>query len=109
MDEVLPSHFIDDIKVIRSYTLMQTYRFEDVLDLDMLHRALVELFSTDSWRRLGGRLRLRVGHPVPTGERMELTMQCSPTEKARSTYREPSRISGLLFTTPSSTMRCVCV
>jgi hypothetical protein len=60
-DEVVPMHLFDDTSWLRGYTLIWTFRFDDVLDADMLCTSLSELFQTDGWRKLGGRLRQRVG------------------------------------------------
>jgi hypothetical protein len=59
-DEVLPCHLLDNIAALRAYTYMWMFRFEDVLDPDMLHDSLSQLFEMEGWRRLGGRIRLRV-------------------------------------------------
>lgn len=38
-----------------------SFRFQDVLDADMLHRSLEELISKgENWAKLGGRFRLNV-------------------------------------------------
>ena len=59
-DEVVPVHFWDDMPFLRGATLMWTFRFDDVLDADMLGASLSELFESEGWRKLGGRLRLKV-------------------------------------------------
>lgn len=59
-DEVVPMHLFDDVPYLRGYTLMWTFRIDDVLDADMLASSLSELFKSDGWRKLGGRLRLKV-------------------------------------------------
>lgn len=53
-------HLFDDVFYLRSHTLMWTLRFDDVLDADMLGNSLSELFQCEGWRKLGGRLRLKV-------------------------------------------------
>lgn len=59
-DEVYPLHFNDDTKALRGLTLSWTVRVDDVLDADQLHRALGRLLEIGDWRKLGGRLRMRV-------------------------------------------------
>lgn len=62
-DEIVPMHLFDDTSYLRGYTLIWTFKFDDVLDADMLGDSLSELFQTDGWRKLGGRLRKKVrGH-----------------------------------------------
>lgn len=59
-DEVVPVHLFDDTGTLRRYTLMWTFRFDEVLDADKLGNALSELFQMEGWRKLGGRIRRRV-------------------------------------------------
>lgn len=59
-DEVVPMHTFDDVYYLRGYNLIWTFKFDDVLDADMLGRSLAELFQSDGWRKLGGRLRKKV-------------------------------------------------
>ena len=59
-DEVLPMHPFDDTATLRDYTLIWTFRYDEVLDADMLGDSLSQLFQMEGWRKLGGRLRLRV-------------------------------------------------
>lgn len=59
-DEVVPMHLFDDVFYLRSHTLMWTFRFDDVLDADVLGASLSELFQREGWRKLGGRLRRKV-------------------------------------------------
>lgn len=60
-DEVAPTHLFDDTATLRQYNLLWTFRFDDVLDPDVLGSSLSELFQMEGWRKLGGRLRLKVG------------------------------------------------
>jgi hypothetical protein len=60
-DDIFPSHFLDDTKNLQSLILTWTLRFNDVLDVDKLHGALVRLLQIGDWRKLGGRVRLNVG------------------------------------------------
>lgn len=59
-DEVLPTHFLDDTPGNRSFVLVWTLRFNDVLDPEMLHSSLTRLLEMEGWRKLGGRLRTDV-------------------------------------------------
>lgn len=59
-DEVAPLHFFDDTPTLRPFTLMWTFRFDEVLDADKLGSSLAALFQMEGWRKLGGRIRLRV-------------------------------------------------
>lgn len=59
-DEIVPMHLFDDTFYLKDYTLIWTFKFDDVLDADMLGDSLSELFKSEGWRKLGGRLRQRV-------------------------------------------------
>lgn len=65
-DEIVPMHPFDDTSVMRQYTLMWTFKFEEVLDADKLGNSLSELFHMPGWRKLGGRFRLRVSDGAAT-------------------------------------------
>ncbi|CAG9978478.1 unnamed protein product [Clonostachys byssicola] len=56
-DEVVPLHPFDDTKTLSEYTLVWTFRFDEVLDADKLGQSLSQLFQMEGWRKLGGRLR----------------------------------------------------
>ncbi|OTA01454.1 hypothetical protein A9Z42_0017680 [Trichoderma parareesei] len=58
-DEVVPLHLFDDTSTLRGFTLMWTFKFDQVLDADKLGDSLSQLFHMEGWRKLGGRLRLR--------------------------------------------------
>ncbi|KAL7948138.1 hypothetical protein V8C42DRAFT_316793 [Trichoderma barbatum] len=58
-DEIAPLHLFDDTATLRGYTMMWTFRFEEVLDADKLGSSLSELFQMEGWRKLGGRIRRR--------------------------------------------------
>lgn len=62
-DEVLPLHEFDGRPQVRNIVMGWTMRFDDVLDADKLHNSLARLLEIGSWRKLGGRLRERVGEP----------------------------------------------
>lgn len=58
-DYVYPVHAQDGIKGNR-YVLYFAMRFGGVLDAEKLHSALSRLLALEGWRKLGGRLRLKV-------------------------------------------------
>ncbi|PTB70186.1 hypothetical protein BBK36DRAFT_1173457 [Trichoderma citrinoviride] len=58
-DEVVPLHLFDDTATLREFTLMWTFKFDQVLDADKLGDSLSQLFQMEGWRKLGGRIRLR--------------------------------------------------
>ncbi|TFA97854.1 hypothetical protein CCMA1212_010378 [Trichoderma ghanense] len=58
-DEVAPLHLFDDTATLRGFTLMWTFKFDQVLDADKLGDSLSQLFQMEGWRKLGGRMRLR--------------------------------------------------
>ncbi|KAM5350700.1 hypothetical protein ACJ41O_007205 [Fusarium nematophilum] len=58
-DDVVPVHPFDDQASLREYTLIWTFKFDEVLDADLLGSSLSRLFEMEGWRRLGGRFRWR--------------------------------------------------
>lgn len=56
-DEVYPLHLLDSMPQISEHTPVVLMRFNDVLDADKLHEALVKLLQTGDWRKLAGRIR----------------------------------------------------
>ncbi|KAH7176047.1 hypothetical protein EDB81DRAFT_674606 [Dactylonectria macrodidyma] len=58
-DDVYQVHFLDDLPSYRAMVLSWTLRFNDVLDAEKLHNALVKLLEIGDWRKLGGRVRAR--------------------------------------------------
>lgn len=62
-DIVYPVHTLDDTKTLRNIVVAWTLRFDDVLDADKLHLSLARLLEIGDWRKLGGRLRLKVAFP----------------------------------------------
>ncbi|PTB44799.1 uncharacterized protein TrAFT101_000270 [Trichoderma asperellum] len=84
-DEVVPVHLFDDTATLRRYTLMWTFRFDDVLDADKLGNALSELFQMEGWRKLGGRIRRR-----PDGS-AEIHIPCPFTEERPPLYFTKAR------------------
>jgi hypothetical protein len=59
-DDVYPVHMLDDTKTLRDIVVAWTLRFNDVLDADKLYVSLSRLLAIGDWRKLGGRLRLKV-------------------------------------------------
>lgn len=59
-DEIAPLHLFDDTTTLRGFTLMWTFKFDEVLNADMLGDSLSRLFQMEGWRKLGGRLRRAV-------------------------------------------------
>jgi hypothetical protein len=59
-DDVYPVHVLDDTNTFRSILITWTLCFNDVLDADKLQSSLAKLLETGDWRKLGGRLRLKV-------------------------------------------------
>jgi hypothetical protein len=51
---------LDDTKILRSIIVTWTLRFNDVLDPEKLHSSLASLLEIGDWRKVGGRLRLKV-------------------------------------------------
>ncbi len=59
-DEVYPVHMLDDTQTLRDIVVTWTLCFNDVLDADNLYMSLSKLLEIGDWRKLGGRLRLKV-------------------------------------------------
>lgn len=59
-DEVYPVHARDDTKTFRGILITWTLCFNDVLDPDKLQGSLSTLLSLGGWKKIGGRLRLKV-------------------------------------------------
>ncbi|KAL6900019.1 hypothetical protein GGI43DRAFT_55266 [Trichoderma evansii] len=79
-DEVVPTHLFDDTGTLRGFTLMWTFRFDEVLDADKLGNSLSELFQMEGWRKLGGRIRRR-----PDGS-SEIHIPCPFTKERPPLY-----------------------
>lgn len=60
-DIIYPVHALDDTKTFRSLLLAWTICFNDVLDANKLRCSLAKLLEIGDWRKIGGRLRLKVG------------------------------------------------
>ena len=60
-DDVYPVHMLDDTKTLRDIVVTWTLRFNDVLDGEKLYASLSRLLEIGDWRKVGGRLRLKVG------------------------------------------------
>lgn len=59
-DDVYPVHMLDNTKTLKDIVVTWTLRFDDVLNADMLHASLSRLLEIGDWRKVGGRLRLKV-------------------------------------------------
>ena len=59
-DGILTPFFFDDTPLYHNSAECWVLRFNDVLDADKLHAALIRLLEMDGWRKLGGRFRLNV-------------------------------------------------
>lgn len=59
-DDIYPVHMLDDTKTLRDIVVTWTLRFNDVLDADNLYASLSRLLEIGDWRKVGGRLRLKV-------------------------------------------------
>ena len=59
-DDVYPVHMLDDNKTLRGIVVTWTLHFNDVLDPEKLHSSLSRLLDIGDWRKVGGRLRLKV-------------------------------------------------
>jgi hypothetical protein len=59
-DDIYPVHMLDDTKTLQGIVVTWTLRFNDVLDADKLHSSLSKLLEIGDWRKVGGRLRLKV-------------------------------------------------
>jgi hypothetical protein len=59
-DDIYPTHMLDGAEAIKGIVIVWTLRFNDVLDADRLHVTLTKLLEIGDWRKLGGRLRLKV-------------------------------------------------
>jgi hypothetical protein len=66
-DDVYPVHTLDDTKTLRRLLLAWTICFNDALDAHKLRCALAKLLDIGDWRKIGGRLALKVIlHPYAT-------------------------------------------
>lgn len=59
-DDIYPVHMLDDTKTLRSIVVTWTMCFNDVLDADRLYISLSSLLEIGDWKKVGGRLRLKV-------------------------------------------------
>lgn len=68
--DVYPVHLLDNATDYRNLFMSYLFRFNDVLDSDKLADSLTKLLRIGHWRKLSGRLRLKVGNFI--------TFQSSP-------------------------------
>lgn len=59
-DIIYPVHTLDDTRTLRSILITWTLCFNDVLDAEKLRSSLARLLEIGDWRKIGGRLRLKV-------------------------------------------------
>lgn len=59
-DEVYPVHMLDGVRVHRNFICTWILRFDDVLDPEVLRTSLARLFDIGDWRKVGGRIRIKV-------------------------------------------------
>jgi hypothetical protein len=59
-DDIYPVHMLDGNKTLRTIVIAWTLCFNDVLDPDKLYTSLSKLLEIGDWRKIGGRLRLKV-------------------------------------------------
>jgi hypothetical protein len=59
-DDIYPVHVLDGSKTLRGIVVTWTLCFNDVLDADKLRISLTKLLGMGDWRKVGGRLRLKV-------------------------------------------------
>jgi hypothetical protein len=64
-DTVVPVHRSDDKAVYRGLVIWQMFRFEEVLDPELLRKSLQTLLEHGNWRKLGARLRRNVSTGFP--------------------------------------------
>jgi hypothetical protein len=82
-DKIVPLHLFDDIGIFRA-NVRQLLRYDEVLDVDKLRSALLELFERPDWHRLGARVRINVGvYSILKDQSVDV---CSPRENWSSTY-----------------------
>jgi hypothetical protein len=62
-DDVYPIHLLDNAKDYRNLFMSYLFRFNDILDSNRLADSLTKLLEIGHWRKLGGRLRLKVINP----------------------------------------------
>ncbi|KAJ4303027.1 hypothetical protein N0V90_001918 [Kalmusia sp. IMI 367209] len=56
-DKIIPLNAADDTAVLRSVVVVLSYRFDDVLDPELLRTSFEKLLDRPGWRKLGARLR----------------------------------------------------
>jgi hypothetical protein len=59
-DDVYPVHELDDTPALRNILITWTICFNDALDAGKLQSSLSSLLEIGDWKKLGGRLRLKV-------------------------------------------------
>ena len=62
-DDVYPVHTLDDTKTFRNTLITWTIFFNDQLDVEQLKSSLSRLLGLGDWKKIGGRLRLKLALP----------------------------------------------
>jgi hypothetical protein len=93
-DHVYPVHTLDDTPTMRSILITWTICFNDVLDAEKLQQSLASLLEIGDWRKLGGRLRLKVNQSLNSDCRSRiLTSRSRRMESSKSMYHLGSQLS----------------
>lgn len=56
-DNVVPFHFVDNLKAWRIGISVNTFRFDSRMDPEKLRAALQRLYEMEGWKKLGARIR----------------------------------------------------
>lgn len=59
-DDIYPVHMLDNNRLLRGIVITWTLCFNDVLNADRLHASLSKLLDIGDWRKVGGRIRVKV-------------------------------------------------
>lgn len=104
-DDVYPVHTLDDTKTFRSILITWTICFNDALDAERLRSSLSRLLELGDWRKIGGRLRLKVFMSCVRRSVVDdvLTVWQRTVERWKSTFRAPSQLSDLHSRTATKT------
>jgi hypothetical protein len=100
-DTVLPIPAWDDQHRMRACCLHVTYRFDDVLDPEVLRQSLERLLELDGWRTLGARLRKKVWIEIAPMVHSSHLTHVRMTENWNTTYQRSTMKNDLASTTRS--------
>lgn len=79
-DEIYPVHMLDNTSTLKNIVVVWTLRFDDVLDAEKLHSSLSRLLEIGDWRKVGGRLRMKVHINERSVKIPQLMTSLSPME-----------------------------